>query len=136
MDLEKMKKFRNDRNRYGLRMGITVEDLAPGWARVVKTVTEEDLNPVDVPHGGVYFSMADTAAGTAMITHGYAAVTVNCSFNFMRGAKVGDRLVAEATETKSGRTLCVFDVTVKDQDGTLLSTGTFTFFRMEQKLDL
>lgn len=136
MDLEKMKQFRNDRNRYGLRMGITVEDLAPGWARVVKTVTEEDLNPVDVPHGGVYFSMADTAAGTAMITHGHAAVTVSCSFNFMRSAKVGDRLVAEATETKSGRTLCVYDVTVKDQDGTLLSTGTFTFFRMEQKLDV
>ena len=39
-----------------------MEEIGPGYARVVKDVTAEDANPVGVPHGGVYFSMADTAA--------------------------------------------------------------------------
>ena len=38
----------------------------PGYARAVKDITAEDANPVGVAHGGCYFSLADTACGSAM----------------------------------------------------------------------
>ena len=63
MDMQKILEYRNARNRFCQRVGITVTELSPGYAKVVKTVTEDDLNPVDVAHGGLFFSMADNAAG-------------------------------------------------------------------------
>ncbi len=98
MDCEQLRAYRNARNPFGKRLGIYVEELRPGYARVVKTVTEEDLNPVNIPHGGVYFSMADTACGSAVAAHENVAVTINCSFSFLKSAKAGDTLTAEARE--------------------------------------
>ena len=70
MDMQKILEYRNARNRFCQRIGITVTELSPGYAKVVKTVTEDDLNPVDVAHGGLFFSMADNAAGSAMAAYG------------------------------------------------------------------
>lgn len=135
MDCEQLRAFRNEKNSFGKRMGIYVEDLRPGYARVVKTVTEEDLNPVRVPHGGVYFSMADTACGSAMVAYGTMAVTINCSFSFLKSARVGDRLTAEAHELQSGRTVCALEARVTGEAGELLAAGTFTFRRMDRNLE-
>ena len=117
MDYEQLRTYRNDKNPYGKRLGIYVEELRPGYARAVKTLTEEDLNPVQVPHGGVYFSLADTACGSAMVAHGTMAVTINCSFSFLRSAKTGDRLTAEATEIQSGKSVCVLEARVTGERG-------------------
>ena len=103
--------------------------------RAVKDVTPEDSNPVGVAHGGCYFSLADTACGSAMASHGYYAVTVNASYNFLRSAKLGDHLVAEARETKGGRTLCFYHVEIRDQVGTLLGSGDFTFYKLDREYD-
>lgn len=66
MDLKELAKSRNAKNVFCNRLGIQIRDIAPGRAVVVKTVGPEDVNPLGIPHGGVYFSMADTACGTAM----------------------------------------------------------------------
>lgn len=136
MDFQKMAEFRNTHNPYSQRLGIFVEEIALGYARVTKTVTPEDLNPVGFAHGGVYFSMADTACGSAVASHGHMAVTVNASYNYFRSAKIGDTLTAEARESKFGKTICVYDVRITDQSGTLLGTGSFTFYQLEQKIEL
>ena len=136
MDYQKIKDFRNANNPYCQQLGIFVEEIGPGYAQVTKTVGPEDVNPLGVPHGGVYFSMADTAGGSAMASHGYMAVTVNCNYNFMRSARVGDTLTAKAREIKAGKTLCVYDVRITDQEGTLLGTGTFTFYLLNQNLEI
>ena len=113
-----------------------MEEIGPGYARAVKDVTPEDSNPVGVAHGGCYFSLADTACGSAMASHGYYAVTVNASYNFLRSAKLGDHLVAEARETKGGRTLCFYHVEIRDQAGTLLGSGDFTFYKLDREIPL
>lgn len=136
MDFQKMAEFRDTHNPYAHRLGIFVEEIGPGYARVTKTITPEDLNPLNFAHGGVYFSMADTACGSAMASHGHMAVTVNASYNYFRSAAPGDMLTAVATEVKTGRTLCVYDVRITDQNETLLGTGTFTFYQLEQTIDI
>lgn len=136
MDFQKMLEYRNTHNPFCQRLGVYVEELRPGYARAVKTVAQEDTNPLGVPHGGLYFTLADTACGYAMSTHGHVAVTVDANYHFMRSAKVGDLLTAEAHEIKSGRTLCVYDVGITDQNGTLLGSGTFTFYQMDQTIEV
>ena len=136
MNYHKMADYRNSHNPYVHRQGIFVEEIGPGFARVTKTVVPEDANPLGVPHGGVYFTMADTACGSAMASHGYKAVTMNASYNFFRSANVGDCLTAEAREVKHGKTVCVFEVRITDQNGALLGTGTFTFYSLSEKLEI
>ena len=135
-DLQKILEYRNSRNRFCKRLGIVITELSPGYAKVVKTVTEEDLNPVDIAHGGLYFSMADNAAGSAIAAYGEKAVTLNAQYNFMYPARAGDALTAEARESKHGGTVCVYDIRIINQDGKLVGTGTFTFYNLTQPLDM
>ena len=135
MDFQKIIEYRNAHNPAVTRLGIFVQEVGPGYARVTKTVGPEDLNPLNVPHGGIYFSMADTACGSAMASHGHMAVTMNASYNFFRSANLGDTLTAEATEVKTGKTVCVYEARVTDQNGTLLGTGTFTFYQLEREIE-
>lgn len=136
MDMQKILEYRNARNRFCQRIGITVTELSPGYAKVVKAVTEDDLNPVDVAHGGLYFTMADNAAGSAMAAYGTRAVTLNAQYNFMRPARTGDTLTAVAQESKHGGTICVYEVRITDQNDNLTGTGTFTFYDLKQPLDI
>lgn len=135
-DYEQLRAFRNAKNPFAKRLGIYVEELRPGYARAVKTVAEEDLNPVNVPHGGIYFSLADTACGSAMVAYGTVCVTINCSFSFLKSAKVGDRLTAEAHELQNGRTVSTLEVRVTGEAGELFAAGTFTFRRLDKKIEL
>ena len=136
MDYKKLRDTRNSSNPFAQRLGIFVEEIGPGYARAVKDITAEDANPVGVAHGGCYFSLADTACGSAMASHGYYAVTVNASYDFLRSGRAGDTLTAVATEVKGGRTLCVYGVRITNQEGTLLGTGTFTFYKLDREIEL
>ena len=136
MDYEKIIAFRNTNNPYTQRQGVMVVEIRQGYARVVKTVAPDDVNPLGIPHGGVYFTMADSACGSAMAAYGTMAVTVDASWHFLRSAKVGDTLTAEAHEVKSGKTLCVMDVRILNQEDALLGTGTFTFYRLDKPLPI
>ena len=134
MDYQKMADFRNTHNPHSQRLGVFVEEIGPGWARATKTVEEQDLNPNETAHGGIYFTLADTACGSAMSSHGYFAVTLDASYHYFRSAKAGDVLTATAKELKGGKTVCVFEVQVTDQNNTLLGTGTFTFYRLDKPI--
>ena len=135
MDFEHIRSYRNSKNAFCIRMGIHVEELRPGYARVVKTLTEEDENPVGLPHGGVYFSMADTACGSAMAGYGVVCVTINSSFHFLKSAKTGERLTAEAREIQSGKSVAVLEARVTGEAGELLAMGTFTFRRINTPIE-
>ncbi len=136
MDFEKLKEFRNTNNPYCQAQGIRVEEIREGYARVTKTVSQEDLNPAGLAHGGCLFALADTASGAASAAHGVYAVTVNASYQYLRSGNAGDTLTAEAREIKSGKTLCVYDVQIRSQSGSLLGTGTFTYYLLDRPLPL
>lgn len=127
MDYQKLLEHRNRANRFTQRLNIQLTDVRPGYGKVEKTVTEDDLNPLGFAHGGLYYTMADNACGSAAAAHGIAMVTASGTFNYFRSAQAGDHLTAEATELKYGQTLAVYNVRVTDQNGTLLGSGTFTF---------
>lgn len=136
MDHKKLIAYRNTCNPFAQQLGIVVEDIGPGYARAVKTITAQDLNPTSNVHGGVYFTMADVAAGSASASSGWMAVTLDASYHFLRPAGLGDTLTAQAQEVRGGRTVSVFDVRITDQREVLLGTGTFTFYRIDQPIEL
>lgn len=136
MDYQKIKDFRNNRSRFAQRLGIVVEQVGSGYARAVKTITEEDLNPLARAHGGVLFAVADTACGSAAASYGYQSVTLNASYSFLWGGSAGDVVTAEAKEIKHGKTVSVYEALVTNQNGRLLGSATMTFYTLDKPLDL
>ena len=136
MDFEKIIKFRSEKNAFSRRLNIVLEEVRLGYARVTKTIESGDLNPLGYAHGGIYFTMADNAAGSAMASHGYLAVTMDATYHFFRSASEGDTLTATANEIKAGQTICVYDVRITDQNDVLLGMGTFTFYQLDQPINL
>ena len=71
-----------------------------------------------------------------MVAYGTMAVTINCSFSFLKSARTGDRLTAEARELQSGKSVCVLEARVTGEAGELFAVGTFTFRRLDKKIEL
>lgn len=136
MDFQKMADYRNTHNPYAQRLGVFVEEIAPGYARATKTIDAQDVNPLGRAHGGVYLSLSDTVSAAATSSYGYMAVTLSSNFNFFRSAGIGDTLTAEAREVKGGNTVCVYEVHITDQNEKLLGSGTLTFYRTEKKINI
>ncbi|MEM6532058.1 MAG: hydroxyphenylacetyl-CoA thioesterase PaaI [Myxococcota bacterium] len=96
-------------------MGMQVEVISAGQARATLTVRPDMANGWQICHGGIIFALADSAF--AFACNGYNRVTVasNCTVDFLRPAKVGDTLVAMATERHRGGKTGVYDVVVHNQ---------------------
>lgn len=135
MELDHIRTYRNDRSAFTQKMGILTTEIREGYARAVKTVGTDDTNPVGRCHGAVLFALADIACGSAAVSHGTKAVTMNASYNFLRGCKPGDVITAEAREVKRGATISVYDATLTDQEGRLVGTATMHYYDLKEPLD-
>ncbi|MBA3742754.1 hydroxyphenylacetyl-CoA thioesterase PaaI [Sporichthya sp.] len=92
--------------------GISLVDAAPGEVTVTMTVTKEHVNGFDICHGGVLFTLADTAFALACNSHGPMTVAAGADITFCKAAAPGDVLTARAVErTRFGRS-GIYDVTV------------------------
>lgn len=106
-------------------LGFELLEEGPGRARVRGEVGEEHRNDLGGGHGGYVFSLADTALAVASNSHGPDAMAIAASIHFLRPARVGDELVAEAREVSLARTTATYEVTVTaDNEPVALFTGT------------
>ena len=95
--------FAADHNAH--TMGMSVTSIAPGEATVEMTVTAAMANGFDVCHGGVIFTLADTAMAYASNSRGGTNLAAGASIDFVAPARVGETLIARAHEThQTGRT--------------------------------
>ncbi len=92
--------------------GIEVLDYGAGWARVGLTVRDDMVNGHDICHGGVIFSLADTAFACACNSWGPVTVAAGADISFIAPGRRGDRLTAEArVRARYGRN-GIYDVAV------------------------
>ncbi len=106
---------------------MTLVSAEPGKIRLSAPVRKEICNNFGIVHGGVYMSIADTAAGLAAFTLGQSYVTQNSSFQFLRSARSGS-IFAEGTVLHSGKTVASVRVEITDEDGNLLVESLFSMF--------
>tara|TARA_R110002049_G_scaffold1130_12_gene8323 strand:- start:187 stop:606 length:420 start_codon:yes stop_codon:yes gene_type:complete len=78
-------------------LGIEILECEIGRCKVAMTIRKEMLNSMNKAHGGISYSLADTAFGFAANTHGKYAVSIETSINHIEALEEGDYLTAEAT---------------------------------------
>lgn len=94
-------------------LGIEILEVEKGKCKVGMTVRKEMLNSMDKAHGGISYSLADTAFGFAANTHGKYAVSIETSINHIEALNEGDYLTAESVIEKVNNKLGFNIVEVK-----------------------
>jgi len=106
--------FMDDAASRGL--GMEIEEVGPGYARISMTVRPDMLNGFKMCHGGFITTLADSAFAFACNSHNEVTVASGIVVDFLAPAYEGDRLVAECHEVaRTGRT-GVYDIEVMNQD--------------------
>ncbi len=114
-------------------VGFSIEPSrsGPGFCTVAGTVQERHLNINRVVHGGVYATILDTAMGAAVVTtlgEGETTATTSLYIEFLRSARLGDRLIAKGTILRRGRHLAFVEGTLVDATGRSLGQGHGTWY--------
>ena len=102
-------------------MGILVEKIDLGFSILCCQVKEEMLNGFHILHGGISYSISDSALAFASNSYGYKCVSIETSISHTRPAKLGDLLTATCKEIHRGRSIGIYEVSVKNQDDKLIS---------------
>ncbi len=98
-------------------VGMVLEEVGPGYARMSCAVRPEHLNGHQICHGGVIFSLADSAFAFACNSHNLVSVAQHNSISYLSPGQPGETLVAEAREVSKQGKNGITDVVVTGGDG-------------------
>jgi len=92
------------------------------------------LNPIGTVHGGCLYTLADVVAGAAVSAYGNYAATVSSSFYYLEPAKNVQKLYASATVSRQGKSLCVIDVVIWSEPGTIIAKGSLSYYILNKEI--
>ena len=113
-------------------LGIVIVDVRPRRATVRMTVREEMVNGFGVCHGGIAFSLADSALAFASNTHGRITVSIENTITYPKIIAIGDTLTATAKEESSTSRLGFYKVTVRRSDDTIVALFKGTVYKTQK----
>ena len=118
-----------DHDPFSIWLGIERLLVAPGRCELRMTVREEMLNGFSIAHGGITYSLADSCLAFAANSHGIQSVSVETSISHTRPVKAGDVLTATSEEMSLSRSIGIYHITVRDQDGRTVALFKGTVYR-------
>ena len=110
-------------------LGIELLEITPRRSKVRMTVRAEMVNGFGVSHGGVVYSLADSALAFAANTNGNVTVAVENSISYPQPVHVDDTLTAVAEEETFTNRLGYYRVTVRNQNDLLVAIFRGTVYR-------
>lgn len=102
-------------------LGMELEEIRPGYARLRMTVRPDMVNGHGIGHGAMTFALADTCFAYAGNSRDRASVAQHCSIAFLRPTRPGDVLTAEAAEQGVFGRTGIYDITVTNQKGEVVA---------------
>lgn len=115
-------------------MGVEVLEVKEGYSRICMTIRPEMVNGFGIVHGGLPFSLADSAFAFACNNRNNLSMALDVTITFMKAVNVGDILTAEAKEIHNGRSTGVYLITVTNQKNEAVALFKGTCFRTGKKL--
>ncbi len=125
----------NSTDRFAASIGARLIEVGDGFARAELTVEERHLNGAGVCQGGAIFTLADLTLAAVMNSHGILTVGVSNNINYVRSAKLGERIVAECRERVNHHKLPCCDITVCNEAGDVLATMTGLGYRTKNEFE-
>jgi acyl-CoA thioesterase len=115
-------------------LGIEVLQISEGYSKIKMTVRSEMINGFGIVHGGIAFSLADSAFAFACNNRNVLSVALDTAINFLKPVHVGDVLIAEAKELHNGKSTGLYHITITNQHEHTVAIFKGTCFRTNKKL--
>ncbi|MGN6193907.1 MAG: hydroxyphenylacetyl-CoA thioesterase PaaI [Ginsengibacter sp.] len=115
-------------------LGIEITEIKEGYSKIKMTIRKEMTNGFGIVHGGITFSLADSAFAFACNSRNNLSVALDTSINFTKPALVDDILIAEAKEIHNGNSTGFYQISVTNQNDHLIAVFKGTCFRMNRNL--
>ena len=105
-----------DNDAFSQWLGIEVVEVKDGYCELKMTVRKEMLNGFQIAHGGIAYSLADSALAFASNSHGRKSLSVETSISHTVSVKEGDVLIAITEELSLSDKIGVYLITITNQD--------------------
>jgi acyl-CoA thioesterase len=115
-------------------MGVEVLEVKEGYSKIKMTIRPEMVNGFGIVHGGIPFSLADSAFAFACNNRNNLSVALDVTITFTKAVNVNDVLTAEAKEVHNGRSTGVYLITIFNQNNEQVALFKGTCFRTGKKL--
>ena len=115
-------------------MGVEVLEVKEGYSKIKMTIRKEMVNGFGIVHGGLPFSLADSAFAFACNNRNNLSVALDVTITFTKAVNIGDVLTAEAKEIHNGRSTGVYLITVINQKNESVALFKGTCFRTGKNL--
>jgi acyl-CoA thioesterase len=115
-------------------LGINVIDIKEGYSKITMTIRKEMINGLGIIHGGVAFSMADSAFAFACNNRNVLSVALDTSINFLKPVHVDDVLIAEAKELHNGKSTGLYHITITNHHNHVVAVFKGTCYRTNKTL--
>lgn len=127
MDIQAFLEYFRRTDALSREMGISVRSLSAEGAEAEMGISDNEKNYMGMLHGGAFFTIADVVAGLCVSYYGEQCVTLSSNLNYLKAAAAG-KIIARSTLSRRGRKICVCEIRIISEEGTLLCTGTFTMY--------
>ena len=111
---------------------LDVLEIKEGYIKARLNPVEDNKNPFGTIHGGCYYAVADTIAGTACMTYGSYVTTTSGHMHYLRAVPVNEPLVIETQQLKVGNNLMTYDVLFYNTEKQLVCKATLEYYVLEK----
>ena len=123
-----------DHDAFSQWMDVKVLEIKEGYSKIQMTIRQEMVNGFGIVHGGIPFSLADSAFAFACNNRNNLSVALDVTITFTKAVNIGDTLIAEAKEVHNGRSTGVYLITVSNQKKEQVALFKGTCFRTGKTL--
>ncbi len=115
-------------------LGIEVLEIKEGFSKIKMVVRKEMVNGFGIVHGGIAFSLADSAFAFACNNRNVLSVALDTSISFIKPVHIDDVLIAEAKELHNGKSTGLYHISITNQKEHMVALFKGTCFRTDKKL--
>ena len=112
---------------YFLSNGFKITKLEKNEVIIEYKVKESGLNPYNIVHGGILFSLCDFASGALSLMNGHLPITTSDNINFLNVAKC-KKIKCKCNILKEGNNIGYYDAKIYDENDILLTTGSINMY--------
>jgi acyl-CoA thioesterase len=122
-----------DNDKFSQWLGIKRLNVDGGFCKLQMTIREEMCNGFGIAHGGITYSLADSALAFASNSRGMQAVSIETTISHIKSLVPGDIINAIATEKSLSNRIGIYEVSIEKEDGELVALFKGTVYRKDNE---
>jgi len=125
-----------EKDRFSQWLGIERIEEKEGFCKLKMIIRKEMCNGFEIAHGGISFSLADSALAFASNSYGRHALSIETSISHIKPLKAGDTIIAIATEQSKSNKIGIYEVRIENEKNELVALFKGTVYRKDAEWDV